>query len=226
MPNERTGHDHGHGHGHTNDQGITGAQRYLRVLPRMWHSPVNDFVVDLVDPVAGERVVDIGAGIGAGALRAAATGAHVIAVEPTPFMRQLLTVRRMISRRRSNIEVVDGAAERIPVADQSIDAVWAVNTMHHWVDSERGIAEIARVLRPNGRVLLVDEVFTDPSHPDHRRSRSDHASRRHGFTMVDADQMGRLLRTAGFIDVDASNRHIAGRPVIAVAVNTESAPGR
>ena len=89
--------------------------------------------------------------------------------------------------------------------------------MHHWVDVERGVAEIARVLRPAAGLLLVDEVFTDPSHPDHERFGTDHDH--HGFTMVDADQMGDLLRAAGLTDVDASTDRIAGRPVIGVAAN-------
>jgi SAM-dependent methyltransferase len=213
------GHDHAHRahHGHANDQGISGALRYLRWLPQMWRSAVNDAVVGLVDPKPGERVVDIGAGMGAGALPAAAAGAHVIAVEPTPFMRGVLNVRRMFSRHRAGVDVVDGAAERIPVADRTIDAIWAVNTMHHWVDVEHGVAEIARVLRPTGRILLVDEVFTDPSHPDHERFGTD--PEHHGFTMIDADEMGGLLRAAGLTDVDATVGRIADRPVIRIVAN-------
>ena len=183
----------------------------------MWRSAINDAVVDLIAPRPGERGVDIGAGMGAGAIRAAATGTRVIAVEPTPFMRRLLEVRRLASRHRARIEVVDGAAERIPADDRSIDAIWAVNTMHHWIEVEIGVAEIARVLRPNGRILLVDEDFADPSHPDHRRFAGDHDDEHHGFTMVDAETMGDLLRAAGLVDVDTSNRRIAGRPVISVA---------
>lgn len=189
--------------------------RYMRWLPQMWRSPINDAVVALVAPRQGERVIDIGAGMGAGAVRAAATGAEVLAVEPTPFMRRLLRARRMLGRRRGNLEVVEGAAERIPADDRTIDAIWAVNTMHHWGDIERGVAEIARVIRPDGRLLLVDEVFTDPSHPDHDRFGTDHEH--HGFTAVDAHAMGELLRAAGLVDVDASNHHIAGRPVVRVA---------
>ena len=216
-------HQHGHDHhGHENDRGITGALRYLRWLPQMWRSPINDAVVDLVAPQAGERIVDIGAGMGAGTMRAARTGATVLAVEPTPFVRRVLRVRRLLNTRRTSIEVVDGAAEQIPVDDRTVDAIWAVNTMHHWVDIERGVAEIARVLRPNGRVVLVDEVFTDPSHPDHERFGADHGPEHHGFTMVEADEVGTLLRAAGLTDVDASNDPVAGRPAVRVTARGAS----
>ena len=235
MPNEHSGQDaeqqhgdhhrHGKGHrGHENDQGIKGALRYLRWLPEMWRSPINNAVVDLVDPQPGERVIDIGAGMGAGAMRAATTGAHVLAVEPTPFVRRALRVRRLISRRRSSVAVVDGAAERIPVGDRTIDAIWAVNTMHHWVDVERAVAEIARVLRPDGRVHLVDEVFTDPSHPDYERFGADHGPEHHGFTLIDANEMGVLLLAAGLTNVDASNHPIAGRPAIRVTAHGAPKP--
>lgn len=213
-------HDHGH-HGHENDQGIRGALRYLRWLPQMWRSEINDAVVDQVSPQSGERVVDIGAGMGAGAVRAARSGAQVLAVEPTPFIRRALTARRFISRYRNNIDVVDGAAEKIPAPDQSVDAVWAVNTMHHWIDVERGVTEVARILRPAGRLLLVDEDFTDPTHPEHERfgdgGEADHSLEHHGFTMVDAQSVGELLRAAGLTAVDTSTEHIAGRPVISVS---------
>jgi SAM-dependent methyltransferase len=191
--------------------------RYLRWAPSMWRSEINTAVLEMLAVQPGERVLDVGAGMGAGSVLAARGGATVVALEPTPFMRRVLSGRRLLQRDRSRIEVVDGSAEEIPVADDSIDAVWAVNTMHHWVDVERGVAEIGRVIRPGGRVLLVDEDFHDPAHPDHDRfggegSADDH----HGFTMVDADAMGTLLSAAGFGDVVAAKRDVGGRPAIVV----------
>lgn len=230
-------HGHQHGHGHANDQGMAAIARYLRHAPRMWRSEINDAVVDLVAPVPGERVVDVGAGMGPGAVRAAATGAEVIAVEPTPFMRRILTVRRWFQRHRRNITVLAGAAERLPVADRSVDALWAVNTMHHWVDVGRGVEEIGRVLRPGGRIVLVDEDFDDPRHPEFERFRDrhdhhggasddDHDDRdhddsgggrqHHGFTMVEAAQMAEAFTAAGLVAIEAENRLLIGRPVIAV----------
>ena len=115
--------------------------------------------------------------------------------------------------------------KRIPAADGSVDAIVAVNTMHHWLDVERGVAEIARVLRPGGRILLVDEDFDNPSHPEHERFGSDHDHEHHGFTAVDARQIADLLRAAGLTDVETLDRTIAARPVIGVAVNVSTPTG-
>jgi SAM-dependent methyltransferase len=209
-------HDHSHGYGHASDQGVRGMLRYLRFARQMWRSEINDAVIELVGPGAGERVVDVGAGMGAGVVVAARTGAAVVAVEPTPFMRRTLQVRRLLQRARSRIEVVDASAEHLPVDDGSVEAIWAVNTMHHWIDPELGAAEIARALGPGGRVVLVDEDFDDPQHPEHERFGSEHGDDHHGFTMVDADRMGELLTAVGLIDVDAAKRTLAGRPTISI----------
>ena len=190
--------------------------RYLRWAPEMWSSEINEAVIDLVAPEPGERVVDIGAGMGPGTVLAARAGASVIAVEPTPFMRIIVSVRRWFLRSRDIVTVVDGAAEQIPAEDNSVDAVWAVNTMHHWVDTERAVVEIARVMRPGGRVVLIDEDFADPEHPDFERFGAGDDAEHHGFTMVDASRMGYLLEASGLIYVDAGKRTLAGYPVLAV----------
>lgn len=216
---DHAGHDHGH-HGHENDQGLKGALRYLRWAPSMWKSEINSAVIGIVAPIEGEQCIDIGAGVGAGAIVATRTGATVTAVEPTPFLRRVLAGRRWLQRNRSNLTAVDGTAESLPVADASIDAIWAVNTMHHWVSPEQGVAEIARVLRPGGRMVLVDESFLDPTHPEFKRFGADaDGDEHHGFTMVGAEQMQGLFVAAGVEGVETSNRQLAGRPVIAVTLN-------
>jgi SAM-dependent methyltransferase len=232
-----------HTHGHDHDRGLAAILRYLRHAPRMWSSEVNAAVVDLLAPAEAERVVDIGAGMGPGTVLAARAGASVVAIEPTPFMRSILKTRRLASRDRDRITVVDGAAEKIPVDDGSIDAVWAVNTMHHWVDPERAAVEIARVLKPGGRVVLVDENFADPEHPeyetwgskhhadgndhdgheDHDHGDHDHGDDHHGFSMVDAEHMAERLTDAGLVDADTGTRSLADRPVIAVTATSPPA---
>ncbi len=215
--NDEHRHDHDHGHGHANDQGLKAMIRYLGAAPSMWRSEINDAAIGLLAPKAGEKVVDIGAGVGAGTMRAAQEGASVVALEPTAYMRRILTVRRFFQRARRRITVLDGAAEKMPLADDSIDAVWAVNTMHHWIDTERAAAEISRVLRSEGRVVLVDEDFEDRDHPEFERFAERHSSDdHHGFSMVDAEQMGGLLSAAGLAEIEATKRSLAGRPVIVI----------
>lgn len=213
-------HEHDHHHGNAKDRGFKAILRYVRIAPRMWTSVVNDAVVDLVAPAKGQTVVDIGAGMGPGVVRAAATGADVIAVDPTPFMRTVMSARRLASRNRKCIQVVDGAAESLPVRDGQADAVWSVNTMHHWTSAAEGAIEIARVLAPGGRVVLVDENFADSRHPNTDEWHKRHAdSDHHGFSMVDATEIGDLMTAAGLTNVVAEQRDLAGRPVIAVLAN-------
>jgi ubiquinone/menaquinone biosynthesis C-methylase UbiE len=178
----------------------------------MWSSPINQAVVDELGIRAGERVVDIGAGMGAGTVLAAREDARVVAVEPTPFLRTVLRMRRLGQRARRYIEVRDGAAEDLPVPDASVDAVWAVNVMHHWTDGATAVGELSRVVRRGGRVLLIDESFDDPAHPEH-----DAVSARRGrdnlhFDHVDPALVGDSLAIGGFTVHEAASTTVRGRP--------------
>jgi SAM-dependent methyltransferase len=199
-------------HGHQQDRGIGGFLRYLRLLPRMWRSEVNREVVRTLAPANGECVVDLGAGMGAATVVAARTGATVLAVDPTPYMRGILRLRRRVQRRGEAIRVVDGAAESIPVADGSVDALWTVNTIHHWTERDQASRELARVMKPGGRVLLMDEDFDDPSHPEHERWRAGHERHGHVFDDVDAEAVAASLTRAGFASAEGTRTTIAGRP--------------
>jgi SAM-dependent methyltransferase len=212
--NDHAGHRHSHGnaHGHPNDRGVRASLRYLRLLPRLWTSDVNREVVRLLAPAKGERVVDLGAGMGAATIEAARSGATVVAVEPMPYMRGILRMRRAWQPHRSTIRVMDGAAERIPLEDASVDALWTVNTIHHWTERDIAARELARVMKPGGRVLLVDEDFDDASHPEHRRVQE--RRERHGlhFDEVDPERVADALRHAGFAEARGVRKTIAGRP--------------
>ena len=177
---------------------------------------MNDAVIERLAPAEGEQLVDIGAGMGAGSVAALRSGSHVNAIEPTPFLRQILNARRLLHRNRANLTVADGSAERLPLPDQSADGVWSVNTMHHWTDPQAAAVEIARILRPSGRLVLVDEDFEDPQHPDHERFAARHAGSGHGFTMVEAEATGELFQNAGLTGVEATKEPIDGRPSIVI----------
>jgi SAM-dependent methyltransferase len=88
-------------------------------------------------------VVDLGAGTGILSRLLRELGHDVIAVEPDEQMRGQLRAAS------PGITVLGGAAESIPLADGSVDAVVA-GQAYHWFDGERAHPELARVLRPGG----------------------------------------------------------------------------
>ncbi len=206
-------HGHDHSHGHNQDRGLRGFVRYMKMLPKMWRSPVSSEIVHRIAPVPGERVLDLGSGMGPATVVAAKTGASVTAVDPTPFMRRILGVRRLGQRRRTAIHIAAGSAESIPVADRSIDALWTVNTMHHWTNMDAAVHELARVLPPGGRVLLVDEDFDDPAHPAYQHMQDRKAHRARHFDDIDPVAVAAKLMAAGFASADGSQGPMAGRPV-------------
>ncbi len=93
------------------------------------------------------QVLDLGAGTGKLAAVAAALGHDVVAVDPSEEMLS-------VCRRRPGIDTMVGAAESIPLAHASVDAV-LVGQAFHWFDHARALPEIARVLRPNGVLGLL-----------------------------------------------------------------------
>jgi SAM-dependent methyltransferase len=207
-------HDHDHGnHGHHHDQGWRGIVRYLRQGRRMWDSDVNRAVVEAADPMPGETMVDIGAGFGPAAMVAVNRGAKVVAVDPTPSMRRMLALRRFVRRARHDIEIVDGAAEELPMGDGSVDVVITVNTMHHWSDPSLAVSEIARVTREGGRVVLVDEIFDDPTHPRFDPDEDWQHHHQHDFIDIDPTELAGQLAAAGFVETVGDRRRMGGAPV-------------
>jgi SAM-dependent methyltransferase len=96
----------------------------------------------------GRTVVDVGAGTGKLTRELVASGAEVVAVEPVPGMRDVL------ERAVPGAHALDGTAEALPLADQSVDAI-TVAQAFHWFDVPRTLAEFHRVLRPGGRFALI-----------------------------------------------------------------------
>lgn len=214
-------HEHGHhhdNHGNEHDQGLTAMLRYARHAGRMWTSEVNDAVVRRLAPTASEHVADIGAGVGAGAVVAAKTAGQVFAIEPTPYMRRILSARSRAARKP--FAIVDGSAERTGLPDDSVHVIMAVNTMHHWTDMDAACVELARILRPGGRMFLVDENFEDPSHPDHEMWTSgDDDEHDHHFHMVDTEVITSKLAAAGVVVTAHGHDTIVGRPAWVIDVS-------
>ena len=194
-------------HRHDHDKGWLAELRWLWKVRTFWQTDLNRAIVDLADPSPGERGLDVGAGMGAATVLAAKRGAHVVAVEPGGTMRLVCRLRRLGNRARRRIVVEAGVAEALPVAGGSTEVLWAGNAMHHWVDHAAAFAEFARVLSPGGRLLLVDEDYDDPTHPDHAKFAGHEAE----LTPVDVAVISAAM---GGLGLEASGSHelVAGVP--------------
>jgi SAM-dependent methyltransferase len=106
---------------------------------------------DVIGLRAERTVVDLGAGTGKFLPSLRTTGVRMIAVEPVDAMRSVL------SADNPDVEVLAGAAECIPLADGSVDAVVCAQAFH-WFANPEALAEIHRVLRPGGMLGLIWNV--------------------------------------------------------------------
>ncbi|MBW3593666.1 MAG: class I SAM-dependent methyltransferase [Actinobacteria bacterium] len=97
---------------------------------------------------AGTDVLDLGAGTGKLARVLAETGARVVAVEP------LAAMRAKLAELAPGVAALEGTAEEIPLEDSSVDAV-VVAQAFHWFRGAEALAEIHRVLRPDGGLALL-----------------------------------------------------------------------
>lgn len=109
-------------------------------------------------PAGDERALDVGTGAGALALALAPLVREVVGVDPVP---ELLALAR--ERAPANVELVEADGTALPFPDGSFDLASTLRTLHHVRRPELVVAELIRVTRPGGRVLVVDQLApTDP----------------------------------------------------------------
>lgn len=131
----------------------------LRMAFRGKEPALRQLIADLARLRSGETVLDVGCGTGTLALVAKArvglTG-RVYGVDPS---RQMLAyARSQAAGRRLSVDFQLGVVEHLAFPDRSFDVVVCTWMIHHLPtdDQRQGLAEMARVLKPGGRLLLVD----------------------------------------------------------------------
>lgn len=118
---------------------------------RRWRS----LVVEALEICPGDKVLDLAAGTAVSTEPMLAAGAQAVAAD---FSLGMLTVGR---RTRSQVPMVGADATCLPFADDSFDAVTMSFGLRNVVDYKQGLAELLRVTKPGGRVVICE--FSHPT---------------------------------------------------------------
>jgi ubiquinone/menaquinone biosynthesis C-methylase UbiE len=140
-----------------------------RLLGRLWiteTAAVNDTALDLLDPRPDEHVLEIGFGPGRSIQHLARKARHVTGVEVSATMLTTASRRNRAAIRDGRIRLLTGDGTTLPLPDHGVDAALAVHTLYFWPRPQTTLREIARVLRPGGRLVLA---VRDGTHPAPRR---------------------------------------------------------
>jgi ubiquinone/menaquinone biosynthesis C-methylase UbiE len=134
--------------------------------------PLHRKIPDLCHLKNTDKVLDIGCGSGA-AVRAIAeklTYGQVIGIDPTPKMLEIasrltpmatLVTSATTATDAQRIRFIHAGAESIPLENDSLDLVLAINSFHHWADVKAGLSEVFRVLKPLGKFVIIDDIWDE-----------------------------------------------------------------
>ena len=138
------------------------------------------------------RVADIGTGTGILARELAMSGVHVVAIDRSERMLQAASAK-LHDLPEGAVELVRGEADDLPVGDGAMDAAMAHMVLHYLAAPAEAVREMMRVVRPGGRVIIVDFV-----HHDQGWMQSELGGLWQGF---DLEQVKRWFEDAGLCDV-------------------------
>ena len=155
---------------------------------KSWKSYAEAFL-RLLPPMA---VADLGAGDGSFALMLAQQAEKVIAVDASEKMIEVAREQALRAAIK-NVDFRPGDMEELPIDSASVDLAFFSQSLHHAAHPERALAESARILKPNGRVVVLDLL-------KHRfeEAREIYADEWLGFGEAELEQM---LSAAGFTQI-------------------------
>src|SRR6185369_3738896 len=158
----------------------------------------------LIQP--GDSVLDVGCGTGEVTLPAKtrAKDGKVYGIDPAPEM--IAVAQKKAVHKKLEIDFRVGVIESLPFPDAMIDVVTSSLMMHHLPEAlkARGLAEIYRVLKPGGRLLIADFMRPTGSFLNHLFI----AFTRHQGLKSGIEDLQRLLKAAGFNQITQSDETV------------------
>jgi ubiquinone/menaquinone biosynthesis C-methylase UbiE len=123
------------------------------------------WVLSLLDLRPSDSLLEIGPGPGVAVELAATRARRVVAVDASETMLAMARRRNRVQIESGRVELRLGSVDDLPFDDDTFDASMAINCLHLWPDSVRGLKELARILRPGGRIAVAISRFSYAS-PD------------------------------------------------------------
>lgn len=155
---------------------------------------MNRLALERLEVGRGDWVLEVGFGGGAllGSILLATSG-EVFGADASRAM--LARARRRFGRevRRGRLRLYQATAESLPLPDSAVDKAVSVNSLYFWPDPAAALAELARVVKPGGRLALAFEPAAElRKWPGHR----------FGFRLFEVAEVKALMEAAGFDSVD------------------------
>ena len=121
--------------------------------------PTNRLAVDYLDLPDHITIVDVGCGTGSALRHAAQKVKHgnLIGIDPVPRM---IEIAREQVENHSSQEIITfkvGSAEELPIDDNYANIVFAFDSIDHWTDVNRGLDEVRRILKSDGKLIIVKD---------------------------------------------------------------------
>jgi demethylmenaquinone methyltransferase/2-methoxy-6-polyprenyl-1,4-benzoquinol methylase len=131
---------------------------YDRINPFIWNEQMRDEAIAMLDLGPDDRVLDVGCGTGFATEGLLAKTEHVYGLDQSPH--QLDRAFEKFGR-RGQVRFTLGDAERLPFAEDAFDVVWSSGSIEYWPNPVATLAELRRVARPGGQVLVVGPDYPD-----------------------------------------------------------------
>ena len=172
--------------------------RVLASIMERETAAINQHAIALLDPQVSEAVLDIGTGNGLSLRHLASHVGEgtVVGVDHSPVMCRRAEKNNKSLIDEGPVSVVCACSDDLPFETGHFDAAMSVHTLYFWDPAEPHLKEIARVLRPGGKLVLAFRPDTDPATSDFPNSI---------YTFRSIEEIESLADSCGFEDLVLEN---------------------
>ena len=182
------------------------------------HAAVTEWGLSFLGLRADHRVLDIGCGGGAALHRMAetVTAGHLTGADYSPVSVETARAFNAAAIAENRMEIIEASVEALPFADCSFDRIITVESFYFWPSPAENLAEVKRVLKPEGRFLLIADIYDNGALPESDRENI----RKYELFNPTPEQFRKLFEAAGFSDI---RMHFSqdGKPWICVEARNE-----